>query len=141
MGYELNKLMKQYGVATPGMVAYTGAAAPGEPPKPPTAPTLADNATNAQKKQYDKDLTAYNTALETYNKDKAAFDETMRKYGLSQKEYNQYRDAYQGRLSATPMYSDKQFYTGPSTGMKAATAADGIGTEKYNQNIQDFLAC
>jgi len=99
MGYELTRLMKQYGVASPTM-----ASAPQMPGSPPVAPTIADNATTAQRTQYEKDL-------ETYNKDKAAFDESVRKYGLAQKEYDQYKSAYQDRLANTNMYNQAQFST------------------------------
>ena len=100
MGYELNKLMKQYGVATPGMVRYTGPAAPGAAPVESAYTGKKDSPGDAAK----------------FAADKAAFDEAMRKYNLGQKEYNQYRTDYMGRIGATPMYYDQQFYTGPSAG-------------------------
>jgi hypothetical protein len=63
-----------------------------------------------------------------------------RKYNLAQKEYDQYKNAYTGRLMNTPQYSDAQFQTGPSAGMAYATKEGGIGADKYNQNIRDWVA-
>lgn len=93
MGYELNKLMQQLGVATPGAVAYAGPEAPG------TEPTLPQNPTADQQTQY--------------GAEKAAFDEAVRKYGLGQDAYQQYKNQYLGRIGDTGMYNQAQFgYTG-----------------------------
>ena len=75
MGYELNKLMKQLGVSTPTMAAYTGATAPTTPP--------VATATQA---------------------DKDAFTEQTRKYNLDQNVYNQYKQQYQDRLQTGSQY-------------------------------------
>ena len=93
MGYELNKLMKQYGVATPTM-----AGAPQMPGSPPmeSAYTGAEGSPGTAEK---------------YAEDKKAFDERVRKYGLAQKEYNQYQDQFQNRLANTNMYNQAQFST------------------------------
>lgn len=109
MGYELKKLMNMYGVSTPTMAP--APQMPGTPPTAPNAPVLAENATKAQRKQYDKDLEAYNTSKEQYEKDKAAFDETVRKYGLDKAQYDQYAQEYQNRLANTNMYNQAQFST------------------------------
>ena len=74
MGYELNKLMKQHGVYTPGVAAYSGAAKP----VAPTAPAeLAKDATDEQR-------TAYNDLLAKYNADKTKYEaslpDLMKKY-------------------------------------------------------------
>ena len=87
MGYELKKIMGQFGVSTPGMVNYSGAAAPGKPP--------AVDATQA---------------------DKDAFDESVRKYNLDNKSYDIYKREYGNRLDNSPgMYSQPQFNTGTYT--------------------------
>jgi hypothetical protein len=75
MGFELDKLMKQYGVSTPTVATYTGAAAPTTPP--------VATATQA---------------------DKDAFAEQTRKYNLDQNAYNQYKQQYQDRMQAGSQY-------------------------------------
>lgn len=81
MGFELKRLMRERGVATPGMVAYSGQARPAD---------LAADATAEQR---------------------AAFAESMRKYNLDQDAYNQYRQEYERRVSGTPQYLQSQFDT------------------------------
>ena len=105
MGYELNKLMKQYGVSTPGAVSYSGPAAPMVPRAPAE---LGKEPSEEEQAAYDASKKAY----EDYQKDPTAFNEAMRKYGLAQKEYDAYRQQYQNRIAATPMYTDTQFKTG-----------------------------
>jgi hypothetical protein len=75
MGFELDKLMKQYGVSTPTVATYTGAAAPTTP------------------------LTATSTQA-----DRDAFAEQTRKYNLDQNAYNQYKQQYQDRLQTGSQY-------------------------------------
>lgn len=77
MGYELNKLMEQYGVSTPGL-----------------APKSSD---------------------------------------MSQAQYDKYKQAYSGRISATPMYTDPQFYTGPSEAVKK------LGEEQVKKDILEAI--
>ena len=99
MGYELDQLMKEYGVSTPGKVAYTGPAAPVVPTEP-TQPNKKDYTTTSTgsgslssivgqaitydeaMQQYKKDKAAY----DAYVKDTSAFNDLMRKYSLAQKE-------------------------------------------------------
>jgi hypothetical protein len=148
MGYELNRLMKQYGVATPTMAGYTGTTAPGTPPTAPAA--------SASQADQDK-----------YNKDKAAFDEQLRKYQLDTKSYDQYTKAYQDRLANTNMYNQAQFSTTGAnvpaittfspmqkhalgygtapmnedgTPVPASQSGFGIGQERANQNIRNWFA-
>jgi hypothetical protein len=136
MGFELNKLMRQSGVSTPGVVNYSGPAAPVIPVAPTgERPTGEDDAAKAKQTAYDKQLADANA----YKADPTAFNEMARKYNLAQKEYDQYRTAYTGRLMNTPQYSDAQFQTGPSAGMAYATKEGGIGADKYNQNIRDWV--
>ena len=66
----------------------------------------------------------------------------MNKYNADQATYNAYTSGYQNRLQNTPMYLQSQFDTGNrpvSAGVQAATAAGGVGMDKYNQNINDWL--
>lgn len=113
MGFELNKLMKQYGVGTASMANYAGTSAPVVPTTPQGArPDAAIiNLTDESKEDraaqiaYDKQKADY----DAYVKDPSAFNEAMRKYQLDQKSYNQYRDAYQNRLQNTSMYNQPQF--------------------------------
>lgn len=149
MGYELNKLMKQYGVSTPGTVAYSGPAAPMIPKAPAE---LGDEPSKEERAAYDASKKAY----EDYQKDPTAFNEAMRKYGLAQKEYNQYRTSYQDRVMSTPMYTDTQFKTGltgepvaptykatiaaPTYGAVPVTLAGSTGQEKadYYKRLRDI---
>ena len=106
MGYELNRIMNQYGVSTPGIVNYSGTAAP----LVPTAPTVTratgeDAAARAAQTTYDKQLADFNA----YTEDPTAFNETMRKYGLDKTSYDTYRSDYQNRMRNTPMYAQAQF--------------------------------
>lgn len=137
MGFELNKLMKQYGVGTASMANYAGEFAPSVPTAPKgDRPAGDDDAAKAAQAAYDKQKADY----DAFTKDPSAFNEAMRKYQLDQKSYNQYRDAYQSRLQNTPMYQDAQYQTGPSAGMAFATREGGIGAEQYNKNINKFFA-
>lgn len=124
MGYELNKLMKQYGVSTPGMVAYSGPAAP----MVPTAPAKLGAEPS------DEETAAYNAAkksFEDYQKDPAAFNDMMRKYGLAQKEYDAYRQQYQNRMMNTPMYTDAQFNVGLPGAPVAPNYATPVAAPTY----------
>lgn len=103
MGYELNRLMKQYGVATPTMAA--------APQMPGAAPVES----------------AYTDAAK-YAADKAAFDENVRKYGLAQKEYDQYKADYQNRLANTNMYNQAQYST---TGANVPAITTFSDAQKY----------
>jgi len=142
MGYELNRIMKQYGVSTPGQVNYSGTTAPLVPITPAgTRPTDTGAAAT-----YDKQLADFNA----YKADPAAFNETMRKYGLDQKSYDIYKTDYQNRLQNTPMYIQSQFDTGNrpvsdamklvTTGTANAATGQGIGVDQYQKNIRDYVA-
>ena len=110
MGYELNRLMKQYGVGTSSMSSYTGTAAPSIPTMPTgERPSGEDDTSVANQTAYDKKIADFNA----YTADKTAFNESMRKYGLDQKSYDTYKTDYQNRLQNTPMYADSQFQTVP----------------------------
>jgi len=66
MGYELNRIMKQYGVSTPGMAAYSGAPVP-TAPTAPTGSRPADDIGDAdltdRQQVYDQQLTNYNNYI------------------------------------------------------------------------------
>jgi hypothetical protein len=119
MGYELNRLMRQFGVSSP-TVAYSGTPIPVAPVAP------GDSATNEQATAYNTLVDKYNVAKPQYEADRAA--------------YEPYKQAYQERVMNTPMYSQAQFQTGPSAGLAYATREGGIGADKYNQNIRDYAA-
>lgn len=119
MGYELNRLMRQFGVSSP-TVAYSGTPIPVAPVAP------GASATNEQATAYNALVDKYNVAKPQYEADRAA--------------YEPYKQAYQERVMNTPMYSQAQFQTGPSAGMAYATREGGIGADKYNQNIRDYAA-
>jgi len=66
MGFELNQIMKQYGVSTPSMASYTGT----PPPSAPTAPTgerpagdIGDADLTDRQQVYDQQLTNYNNYI------------------------------------------------------------------------------
>ena len=82
MGYELNQLMKRYGVSTPTMSSYGGMGAP-------TA--LAADATAAQKEQFVTD---------------------SGNYMAQNAAYNQYKNDYQNRIASTPAYQDSPLFKG-----------------------------
>jgi hypothetical protein len=112
MGYELNQLMKQYGVSTPGVVNYSGAAAP-IVPIAPTGERPVDNSEDAAVKAnqavYDKQLADFNA----YKADPSAFNQLTRKYDADQAAYNTYKTDYQNRVQSTPMYLQSQFQSTP----------------------------
>jgi hypothetical protein len=153
MGFELNRIMKQYGVNTPGMANYSGA----------TAPSTELDTEYYAKANPDLKKAGINTPEELqkhYNEsgkkegraayDAAAFNEAFRKYGLDQKSYDTYKTDYQNRLSNTPMYVQSQFDTGNrpvSDAMKFATnttkndaTGQGMGVDKFYGNTKQYIA-
>ena len=133
MGFELDRIMKQYGVNTPGLVNYSGAAAP-------VAPTAYTGTDQTLADKYKTDLAAYNTTRA----------DLMGKYDVDQKAYNDYKTNYQNRLQNAPMYAQSQFDTGygttPSTvatGSRANITANlpgGIGIDQQNRNVKNWFA-
>jgi hypothetical protein len=147
MGFELNRIMKQYGVNTPGMANYSGADAPTIPVAPTgERPKGDDDAAKAAQTAFDKQK----ADADAYAKDKTAFNEAFRKYGLDQKSYDTYKTDYQNRLSNTPMYVQSQFDTGnrpTSDAMKWATSTtkndatgQGMGVDKFYGNTKQYIA-
>ena len=133
MGYELNKLMRQFGVTTPGMAAYSGTAAPVAPVEPVKGGGLSDEA--------------YNEAMDKYRREAASYEANkvpqQAAADADRATYDQYRQGYLNRVMNTPQYLDAQYNTGNrpvSAGMQFATAPGGIGAQRYNQNIRDWVA-
>ena len=119
MGFELDRLMKQYGVATPSL-NYSGT---GVPINPGTRPV----ATEALKgEDLTKSQANYDNLLAKYNLDKA-------NYPADQALYNIYKTDYQNRMQSTPMYLQGQFDTSakPQT-YTPATTVKGL----YNQYLK-----
>ena len=98
MGFELNRLMKQYGVGTAGRVNYSGAS----PVDPGARPVATDKLTGEElataQAKYDDLLSKYNVDKANQPADTAAYDA--------------YSKEYQTRLQNTPMYLQSQFQTG-----------------------------
>ena len=134
MGYELNKLMQQFGVSTPGVVNYTGATVSAAP-KEPTAPDTPEGVSGeggvypSLLKKYQDDLVAYNISLPQLRAQETA----------DRAAYDAYRRAYQDRVANTPMYVDAQFQTGPSAAV-AWNTAQGGGRDAVNKSITDWVA-
>ena len=67
MGFELNRIMKQYGVSTPGMASYSGAPVPSAPTAP-TGSRPADDIGDAdltdRQQAYDQQLSDFNVYTE-----------------------------------------------------------------------------
>ena len=134
MGFELDRLMKQFGVSTPSL-NYSGTGVPIDPGTRPVATTTltGDALTSAQ--------AGYDNLLAKYNIDKA-------NYPADQALYNTYKSEYQNRLLGTPQYMQSQFQTGyepKSAGLQWATNPNvdpatglGMGLKQYNTNIQNY---
>lgn len=138
MGYELNKLMRQFGVSTPGTAAYSGPAAPVIPVMPAA---LREGATDEERAAFDQQK----SAAEAYARDPSQFNELMRKYQLGQREYDQHRRAFQERVANTPQYLDAQYQAAPSAGLRYVTATPDLpasiqgGTEEEKRRLYQNL--
>lgn len=134
MGFELDRLMKQYGVATPSL-NYSGAGVPIDPGTRPVATDAlkGDDLTKAQA-NYDNLLSKYNLDKVNYPADRALYDT--------------YRTEYQNRMLGTPQYMQAQFQTGnepksaaykyvTSPNVDAATG-QGMGVKQFNTNLQNW---
>lgn len=120
MGFELDRLMRQYGVSTPTMQRYAGASATtGAAPVAPTelvAPTLREmpvvgaapkdpgrKATPEQQAAYQTALGAYNAArtdLDLWKTEKKAYDPLKKAYDAALPKYNTDLAAYNTAKSA-----------------------------------------
>jgi len=134
MGFELDRLMKQFGVATPSL-NYSGTGVPIDPGVRPVATdALKGDDLAASQARYDNLLSKYNIDKANYPADQAL--------------YNTYKTEYQNRMLGTPQYMMAQFQTGnepKSAGLQFATRPDvnvatgsGMGLKQYNTNIQDY---
>ena len=134
MGFELDRLMKQFGVATPSL-NYSGTGVPVDPGTRPVATeALKGDDLAASQARYDNLLSKYNIDKANYPADQAL--------------YNTYKTEYQNRLLGTPQYMQAQFQTGnepKSAGLQFATRPDvnvatgsGMGLKQFNKNIQDY---
>jgi hypothetical protein len=114
MGFELDRLVKQYGLSTPTIQNYSGDVKP----TAPVAPTPYTGTDSGAKK-------TYQTALEQYNKDLGTYNTNLQNYNTDQAAYNDYKQNYAARQGSTPMYVDKQFDT-------ALTPTNDPGRQLYN---------
>ena len=110
MGFELKKLMQQFGVSTPGVVNYSGTAAPVAPTKP------VEGAADTAMAQYQKDLAAYEAnkgpQQAAHLADRAAYD--------------RYSADYANRISSTPQYLDAQYRTTNTAPASAPTTVQDL---------------
>ena len=113
MGYELNRLMQQYGVSTP-VLSYSGMQKPVKPVD------LAATASTMDRANYDALLAKYNADLPLYQSDQA--------------KYKTYSDDYKNRLATTSMYDAPQFQRGAMS-----SPGTGMFTDQYSQMYQDVL--
>ena len=117
MGYELSRLMKQYGVATPGMARSTLGAAPAMPEATfDAARYLELNPDVAADKGFSKDPLKH---YERYGKTEGrampttlgSYAQDLATYATNKRAYDQYANQYVNRLASTPMYADAQYRT------------------------------
>ena len=134
MGFELDRLMKQYGVATPSL-NYSGTGVPIDPGVRPVATDAlkGDDLTKAQA-NYDNLLSKYNLDKANYPADRALYDT--------------YKTEYQNRMLGTPQYMQAQFQTGNEPKSDAykyvtnpkfdAATGQGMGVKQFNTNLQNW---
>lgn len=113
MGYELDRLMQQFGVSTP-VLSYSGMQMPVKPTD------LAAGASAMEKANYDALLAKYNADMPLYTSDQA--------------KYKTYSTEYNNRMANTSLYDAPQFQRG-------AMSSPGTGafTDQYSQMYQDVL--
>ncbi len=125
MGFELDRLMRQYGVSTPSIASYSGTLYPG----------AYDDVVGSKEGQ----LTPQQ------------YQESLRQYNLDRGVYDKYVQDYQRRVRETPMYLQEQFQPGRSTAAPittfspAQTAAvrgtvKGVDMDEMNRKIRDWFA-
>jgi hypothetical protein len=149
MGYELNKLMRQFGVSTPSVANYSGAAAPVAPLEPIKASENTVRTTSMPRSVVEDD--AYDAAMVQYRNNLAAYETNkgpqQAAYLADRDAYDRYKNTYMGRVMNTPQYTDAQFQTTPSAAMnwvnspiKDEATGRGIGLEQWQQNFRDNVA-
>lgn len=106
MGYELDRITRQYGVSTPTVAPYSRDSSVGAEPVRPGAVRQNIGGFNISI----PDFKASQAQLDQYNKDLAAWNETKDKYdAVNRPIYDKYAAEYKQRLQSTPMYSQAQF--------------------------------
>ena len=149
MGYELNKLMRQFGVSTPGVANYSGAVAPVAPLEP-----MKESEVPATGMRAARNLLAdaeYDNAMERYRTDLASYETNKEPQTAAatadRAAYDAYRNAYMDRVMNTPQYMDAQYQAAPSAAVNWATSpvkdaagGRGIGMDRFQQNIRDYVA-
>ena len=113
MGYELDRLMQQFGVSSPTLT-YSGMQKPVKPVD------LAATASTMDRANYDALLAKYNADLPLYQSD--------------QEKYKTYSDDYKNRLATTSLYDAPQFQRGAMS-----SPGTGMFTDQYSQMYQDVL--
>ena len=113
MGYELDRLMQQFGVSSPTLT-YSGMQKPVKPVD------LAATASTMDRANYDALLAKYNADLPLYQSD--------------QDKYKTYSDDYKNRLATTSLYDAPQFQRGAMS-----SPGTGMFTDQYSQMYQDVL--
>ena len=113
MGYELDRLMQQFGVSTPTLT-YSGMQMPVKPTD------LAAGASAIDRANYDALLAKYNADMPLYTSDQAKF--------------KTYSDDYNSRLANTSLYDAPQFQRGAMS-----SPGTGMFTDQYSQMYQDVL--
>lgn len=147
MGYELNKLMAEYGVSTPGVAPYSGPAkpiAPVEPIMPGKAESTGGGMLSlmerkareaVDKADYDRRMKEYRA----HQADPSSFNEMMRKYDLAMGEYNNYRDQFRNRIANTPMYTDAQFRTNTPLDQQPVSNREPLRAPTYGVLPRDVM--
>ena len=111
MGYELDRLMQQFGVSTPTL-SYSGMSMPMKPTD------LSAAASSTDKANYDALLAKYNADMPLYTSDQA--------------KYKTYSDEYKNRLATTSLYDAPQYQRGAMSSLGTGSALD-----QYSQMYQD----
>jgi len=143
MGYELNQLMKQYGVSSPTMT-YAGASRPGAEPVKPTDPLAIPvpaggsggglggavrqaitELNQEQDTQYQKDLKDYYALQDKYNTQ-------VKNYQADQTTYDKYKTDYQNRMQNTSMYAQPQFQSSAAPANAPKPWTDTLQAPKYS---------
>lgn len=128
MGYELNKLMRQFGVSTPGAANYSGTAAP----VAPLEPTKDSSATGSGLRPVRRLVgeAEYEDAMAQYRKDLAAYEANkgpqQAAYEADRAAYDKYRTAYMDRVMNTPQYLDAQYRTTNAAPVAAPTTVQDL---------------
>lgn len=118
MGYELDKLLKSYGVSTATMAAA---------PSTPTAPTVPVKPTGDAATP--EALDAYNSKTAQYGFNKTAYDADVANYDANKAAYDIYKTEYQNRIS-TPRDTSTHYQTAAEKTTASPTTVQGL-YQKY----------